>query len=154
MYVTKNVLKLDIFFIKKCISFYFGESNISQFIHFFLGKITRMICEVFIVFFLFKTFSLFAFVCHPESIFWQKHLLLKRTFKCECWCNMNSLSCPTGSNYKHGRLREGYINGQLDTRREQIKWLDDITYTQYKQLDIGEDRRWLGNEQGKLELAG
>ena len=42
---------------------------------------------------------------------------------------MNFLSCPIGSNYKHGRLREGYINGQLDTRWEQINWLDDITYT-------------------------
>ena len=111
--------------------------------------------EVFIVFFFFKTFSLFAFACHLECIFWWKHLLLKIcTFKCECWCNMNSLSCPTGSNYKHGRLREGYINGQLDTRWEQIKWLNDITYTQYKQLDNGENRRWLGNGQGKLELAG
>ena len=44
---------------------------------------------------------------------------------------MNSLSCSTGSNYKHGRLREGYINGHtvLDTTWEQIIWLDDITYT-------------------------
>ena len=56
-------------------------------------------------------------------------LIVKLTFQCECSCNMNSLSCPTGSNYKHGRLREGYINGQLDTRWKQIKWLDDITYT-------------------------
>ena len=38
---------------------------------------------------------------------------------------MNSLSYSTGSNYKHGRLREGYINGRtvLDTRWEQINWL-------------------------------
>ena len=44
---------------------------------------------------------------------------------------MNFLSCPTGSNYKHGRLREGYINGHtvLDTRWKQINWLDDLTYT-------------------------
>ena len=44
---------------------------------------------------------------------------------------MNSLSCSTGSNYKHGRLREGYINGRtvLYTRWELIDWLDDITYT-------------------------
>ena len=76
---------------------------------------------------------------------------------------MNFLSCPTGSNYKRGRLRQGYINGctVLDTRWEQINWLDDITYTySTRQLDNGEDRlegkqdSWLGNGQGKLELAG
>ena len=48
----------------------------------------------------------------------------------------------------------------LDTRWEQINWLDDITYTySTRQLDNGEDRlegkqdSWLGNGQGKLELA-
>ena len=46
-------------------------------------------------------------------------------------------------------------------RWELIDWLDDITYTQYKATGYyGEDRlegkqdSWLGNEQGKLELAG
>ena len=49
----------------------------------------------------------------------------------------------------------------LDTRWEQINWLDDITYTpSTKQVDNGEGRlegkqdSWLpGNGQGKLELA-
>ena len=69
MYVTKNLLKLDIFFIA---------------FHSILGKATFLslstsfseksqewfVVEVFIVIFFFKKFSLFAFSCHPESIFW------------------------------------------------------------------------------------
>ena len=69
MYVTKDLLKLDIFFIA---------------LHSILGKATFLslstsssektqewfVVEVFIVFFFFKTFSLFAFACHLESIFW------------------------------------------------------------------------------------
>ena len=49
----------------------------------------------------------------------------------------------------------------LDTRWEQINWLDDITYTKLtRQVDNGEGRlegkqdSWLGNGQGKLELPG
>ena len=69
MYVTKNLLKLDIFFIA---------------FHSILGKSTFLslstssseksqewfVVEVFIVIFFFKTFSLFAFAGHAESIFW------------------------------------------------------------------------------------
>ena len=48
----------------------------------------------------------------------------------------------------------------LDTRWEQINWLDDITYTKLtSQVDNGEGRlegkqdSWLGSGRGKLELA-
>ena len=59
---------------------------------------------------------------------------------------MNSFSCPTGSNCKSEWLKEVYICRRtvLDTRREQINWLDDITWTSYKAT--GEDR-----PEGKLE---
>ena len=47
-----------------------------------------------------------------------------------------------------------------DTRWEQINWLDDVTYIVHlRQLDNEEGRQggkqdsWLGNGQGKLELA-
>ena len=72
MYVPKNILKLDIFFwLKNAFHSILGKAT-------FLSVYTSsseksqewFVVEVFIVFFLFKTFSLFAFVCHPESIFW------------------------------------------------------------------------------------
>ena len=71
MYVTKNLLKLDIFFIKKCISFFsLGKATFLRFNPLVPRKKTQewRAVEVFIVFFFFKTFSLIAFACHPESI--------------------------------------------------------------------------------------
>ena len=63
----------------------------------------------------FKLVIQVPFACHSESIFWYKHLLLKFTGKFKCSCEMNSLSCPSESNNKHGRLREGYMGEQCWT---------------------------------------
>ena len=70
MYVTKNLLKLGIFFIAfhsilgKATFLSLSTSSLEKAPEWFAAV------EVFIVFFSFKSFSHFAFACHPESIFW------------------------------------------------------------------------------------
>ena len=58
-----------------------------------------------------------------------------------------------GSNHKSGRLMEVCIIEWavvLDTRWEQINWLNDITYTQYKASG-----QWRGQTRGQTrQLAG
>ena len=71
MYVTKNLLKLDIFSLKNAFHSILGKAT---FLSLFTSSLEKsqewLAVEVFIVFFFFKRFSLFAFACHPESIFW------------------------------------------------------------------------------------
>ena len=92
----------------------------------------------------FKLVIQVPFACHSESIFWQKHLLLKFTGRFKCSCEMNSLSCPSESNNKHGRLREGYMGEQcwtlLQMGTHQPAESHNIHLRSTRQLDNGEDR--------------
>ena len=80
------------------------------------------------------------YISSMQSCDYPISVIIKCTFKCKTSLKMNSPCSLTGINHKRGRLRELYINGHtvLDTRVEQINWLDDAPCT--RQLDNGEDR--------------
>ena len=97
----KESTKTGYFFIKKCISFFsLGKATFLSLSTSSSEKNTSMTC-------------CWSFHC----------FLLLQNILSLCFC----LSLRT---YKRGRLREGYINEctVLDTRWEQINWLDDITH--------------------------
>ena len=74
------------------------------------------------------------YISSMQSCDYSISFIIKCTSKSKSSLKMNSPCSLTGISHKRGRFRELYINGRtvLDTRVEQINWLDDITCTLYK----------------------
>ena len=127
LYVTKSLLKLDLFTIKMHFILYLRESSISCLSTSFSETsqkwfVVYLCCHSF--FFFLKTLAHHTwdveYISSMQSCDYPISFIIKCTFKSKSSLKMNSPCSVTGISHKRGRFRELYINGRtvLDT----IEW--------------------------------